>query len=77
LEGDTVEGPGSFFFGVAKVFFYIAVGLGCLSLALYGLAAVLQWLAVVTKPSSGVQGSAAPGEAPQATRDDKPDSPRG
>jgi hypothetical protein len=73
-----VEGPGSFFFGLAKVFFYIAVGLGCLSLALYGLAAVLQWLAVVTKPSSGVQGSAAPGEAvPQVTKDDKPDSLRG
>ena len=39
-----MEGPGSFFFGVAKVFFYIAVGLGCLSLALYGLAWFLQWL---------------------------------
>jgi hypothetical protein len=74
-----VEGPGSFFFGVAKVFFYIAVGLGCLSLALYGLAWFLQWLgSAMVKVSSDARSPGSPDAKQQATTDDgKPDGPRG
>jgi hypothetical protein len=69
-----MEGPGSFFMGMAKLFFYIGAGLGCLSLALYCLAWFLRWLVVMMNPSAGSQGRpASPDATPQgAVEGDQP-----